>query len=524
MYEKQTLLGLKNIHILLQYSVYWGHSLKIRFLALLLTSAVCPATMNCVATAATMNYIGAWSSTTAYSAGAVVLYGNQTYYATSAGTNKVPSPTSTYWKLISTNGMDYKGAWSATTTYQIGSVVNFNSQNFYSLQATNLNKAPDTQTAWWVLVGTNGNTVRSGAGLPASTVGVIGDFWIDVTGKVLYGPKAVSGWPVVGATMIGPAGPKGDAGTAGATGPAGPKGDAGAAGATGPAGPKGDAGTAGATGPAGPKGDVGTAGADGAAGPQGPAGVAGPAGSKGDAGAAGADGAAGPQGPAGPKGDAGAAGATGPAGPAGAAGAAGAQGAAGPAGPAGADGAKGDTGPAGTQGASGPQGNVGATGPQGPTGATGPQGQRPTGYSVVDNTGLPIGSLSTNGVLVTIGDDIVEVAALTTGFPQVLGTKPFYYESNDCTGTPYFSVDGAAFVRSAQGVVYYTMSNRGYATVWYPSGAATSKLTKTYKSYDFNNRVFYGSCQWDNYPSGSTRTVAPVANVDLSYSTPFKVQ
>jgi hypothetical protein len=191
------------------------------------------------AQAATMNYIGTWSARTAYSVGAVVVYGNQTYYANTASTNKIPSATSTYWKLVGTNGMDYKGVWSPTTTYQVGSVVNYNGQNFYSLQATNLNKIPETQTTWWVLVGTNGNTVKSGAGAPLSTQGVIGDFWIDTTSKVLFGPKTVSGWSLPGTSMIGPVGatgvrgPQGSNGNTGATGAQGPQGQIGATGATG---------------------------------------------------------------------------------------------------------------------------------------------------------------------------------------------------------------------------------------------------------------------------------------------------
>ena len=131
------------------------------------------------------------------------------------------------------------------------------------------------------------NTIRSGSGVPAATLGNDGDFYIDLKSMNFYGPKKNKLWPLpislrgpVGAT--GPSGADGKNGsaasaTAGVPGPAGPKGDtgatgpAGATGATGPAGPagsntgtagpKGDTGATGATGPAGPKGDTGTAGA-----------------------------------------------------------------------------------------------------------------------------------------------------------------------------------------------------------------------------------------------------------------------
>ena len=116
------------------------------------------------------------------------------------------------------------------------------------------------------------NTIRSGNGVPAASLGIDGDFYIDLKTMNFYGPKANKRWPIP-TSLRGPAGASGPsgvdgkngttasatAGAAGATGPAGPKGETGAAGAagTGSAGPKGDTG---AQGPAGPKGDAGAAG------------------------------------------------------------------------------------------------------------------------------------------------------------------------------------------------------------------------------------------------------------------------
>ena len=113
------------------------------------------------------------------------------------------------------------------------------------------------------------NTIRSGNGVPAASLGIDGDFYIDLKTMNFYGPKANKHWPIptslrrpTGAT--GPSGVDGKNGTAasatagaiGATGPAGPKGD------TGATGPKGDTGATGAagTGSAGPKGDTGAQG------------------------------------------------------------------------------------------------------------------------------------------------------------------------------------------------------------------------------------------------------------------------
>jgi hypothetical protein len=119
------------------------------------------------------------------------------------------------------------------------------------------------------------NTIRSGNGVPAASLGIDGDFYIDLKTMNFYGPKANKRWPIP-TSLRGPtgaAGPSGvdgkngttasaTAGAAGATGPAGPagpKGETGAAGVagTGSVGPKGDTG---AQGPAGPKGDAGSAG------------------------------------------------------------------------------------------------------------------------------------------------------------------------------------------------------------------------------------------------------------------------
>ena len=130
------------------------------------------------------------------------------------------------------------------------------------------------------------NTVLSGEGVPAKSLGINGDFYIDIKTMNMYGPKKNNSWPLP-VSMRGPQGPAGAAGSDGKNGSAGSV----SAGTAGPAGPQGPAG------PAGPKGETG------ATGPQGPAGTnngtTGPAGPKGDTGATGAQG---------PKGDAGTAG------------------------------------------------------------------------------------------------------------------------------------------------------------------------------------------------------------------------
>jgi hypothetical protein len=72
--------------------------------------------------------------------------------------------------------------------------------------------------------GVDGRTVLSGSGAPGGGVGANGDFFIDTTGWVIYGPKAAGAWPA-GASLVGATGAAGPAGAAGAAGAAGPSGD-----------------------------------------------------------------------------------------------------------------------------------------------------------------------------------------------------------------------------------------------------------------------------------------------------------
>lgn len=222
------------------------------------------------------------------------------------------------------------------------------------------------------------NTILNGSGKPSAGLGKNGDFYIDITNLMIYGPKKNNKWPAgvslrvvsTSSASVGATGAVGEKGDRGATGPAGPKGDKGEIGPAGPIGPQGPAGPAGETGAVGP---AGPAGATGPAGPAGPKGDTGLQGLKGDTGLTGATG------PAGPKGDTGLTGATGLQGP------------------------KGDTGATGATGATGPQGPQGIQGPKGDTGATGPSGMAHGYYGTVS------GSMTTNSVV------FADIAALPSG-------------------------------------------------------------------------------------------------------------
>lgn len=95
--------------------------------------------------------------------------------------------------------------------------------------------------------GVDGKTLRNGSGVPSNGLGVDGDFYIDPTAQLIYGPRAAGAWPG-GVNYKGATGATGAAGATGATGATGPTGAAGATGATGPTGPTGATGATGAAG------------------------------------------------------------------------------------------------------------------------------------------------------------------------------------------------------------------------------------------------------------------------------------
>jgi hypothetical protein len=243
--------------------------------------------------------------------------------------------------------------------------------------------------------GTNGTAVLNGINAPSSSTGSNGDFYINTTTNMLYGPKAGGVWPTA-TSLVGPQGIQGPIGLTG------PQGLTGAAGATGP---QGIQGLSGPTGPTGPQGAQGVQGLQGNNGTNGTAvlnGINAPSsstGSNGDfyintttnmlygpkAGGVWPTGTSlvGPQGIQGPIG------LTGP------------QGIQGLTGPTGATGPAGATGPQGTQGIQGPQGNAGIN-----------------GTAVLNGTNAPSSSTGVNG------DFYINTATNTLYGPKAGGVWP----------------------------------------------------------------------------------------------------
>lgn len=358
------------------------------------------------------------------------------------------------------------------TTYQ-----DFGTQQLMSVPYALYAKTSGNQLNQWRY----GNTV------PASTLGNLGDFYLDViTGNVYY-KNATTTWILTG-NIKGPVGPTG------ATGPQGPSG------ATGPQGQQGIQGVAGPTGATGAQGPVGATGAQGVAGTNGSNGqntlvktTIEPLGSNCATGGvkiefgldANINGVL----------DAGeinttltkyvcngATGATGSQGPAGATGAQGPQGIQGVAGP---------------TGATGPQGPAGATGPQGVAGTNGSNGQNTLVKTTTEAAGA---NCTTGGVKIEYGLDANSNGILDAGEINATLTK---YVCNGAVGAigaqgPQ-GIQGPAGPQGLQGVPGPTGATGAQGPVGatgpqgpagaLPSGTANQTLRHDGTSWVANNLI-----------------------------------
>ena len=136
----------------------------------------------------------------------------------------------------------------------------------------------------------------------------------------------------------------------------------------------------------------------------------------------------------------------------------GATGSIGPTGPQGPTGAQGEQGPTGPQG---PQGEQGPIGPQGPQGEQGPAGPS-SAMEVYDDANQLLGKYlfahdtGWGEYLVKVMIESLKKEASIDIFTGELKRDPFFYESTDCTGTPYlYALNIYRIVRREPGH-YYT--------------------------------------------------------------------
>jgi len=156
------------------------------------------------------NNAGTYSHGTSYKTGDVVQYGGYVYVANANHTNQYPANTdgttnSSYWDLL-VKGFDYQsGAYSASTTYNIGDVVRYVSSTYVQLKDRQINVTPGTDATTWQLIAqgdtgavltTRGDMIiqdaSQSARLPIGTVGSVlttdgtDPIWSNAEGRNVY--------------------------------------------------------------------------------------------------------------------------------------------------------------------------------------------------------------------------------------------------------------------------------------------------------------------------------------------------
>ncbi len=122
------------------------------------------------------NALGTYANGTAYKTGDVIAYGGNSYVAKVNNTSQYPANTNgttntTYWQLLN-EGMNYRAAYDASATYNIGDVVRLTSTSYIAIQDRINNVSPDSDAAKWQVVAqgdtgavlsTRGDLIKQGA-------------------------------------------------------------------------------------------------------------------------------------------------------------------------------------------------------------------------------------------------------------------------------------------------------------------------------------------------------------------------
>jgi hypothetical protein len=96
-----------------------------------------------------INFLGVYSSGTAYKPGDSVTHGGNLYLAENPTTGNTP-PNATYWSKLA-SGIQYEGTFSSVGTYQKDDIVTFGGSVYIALQDTAGSNAPSSSanTAFW---------------------------------------------------------------------------------------------------------------------------------------------------------------------------------------------------------------------------------------------------------------------------------------------------------------------------------------------------------------------------------------
>jgi len=136
------------------------------------------------------NNTGDYSFSTTYKTGDVVNYGGYVYVANANHSGQYPANTdgstnTSYWNL-NVKGFNYRNAYNAATTYNIGDTVRLTSTTYVAIQDRILNVSPDSDATKWQVIAqgdtgavlsTRGDLIKQGAAaserLPIGTVGSV---------------------------------------------------------------------------------------------------------------------------------------------------------------------------------------------------------------------------------------------------------------------------------------------------------------------------------------------------------------
>ena len=100
--------------------------------------------------------LGEYSHGTSYKTGDTIQYGGNNYVAIANHTNQYPTNSegavnSSYW-VKNLEGFNYRGTYSAVTTYNIGDVVRYTSSSYVLLKDRQTNVTPGTDGTVWALI------------------------------------------------------------------------------------------------------------------------------------------------------------------------------------------------------------------------------------------------------------------------------------------------------------------------------------------------------------------------------------
>jgi hypothetical protein len=133
-----------------------------------------------------VSFLGGWLANQSYLVGDAVGYGGSSYVALAASVGRAPDASPTYWAVLAQagtpgtagaagpqgrTGVNYKGAWVASTGYVANDAVLFGGTTYLAL-ATSLGLQPDIHPIAWGVLAQGGGAGPTGPAGAAATVSV----------------------------------------------------------------------------------------------------------------------------------------------------------------------------------------------------------------------------------------------------------------------------------------------------------------------------------------------------------------